>query len=83
MLVGKILLCAAGMGAVLGWLRHAIPPASDFGTRMITLLVEVGAGVAVYGLSALVLIRKELRGIRALFHKNPNSLTGQKDSRET
>jgi putative peptidoglycan lipid II flippase len=70
-LVGKILVCAACMGAVVGWLRLAIPPAPDFGTRLAALLIEVGAGLAVYGLCALVLIRNELRGIRRLFQKQP------------
>jgi putative peptidoglycan lipid II flippase len=68
-LVGKIGVCAVCMGAALGLLRHYLTPGSEFGARLLILLVDIGAGLAAYGLCALVLIKSELRGIRALFQK--------------
>ena len=65
----KMLFCAGCMGVVLYLLQQATPASTDFWQRLALLLGQIAAGLAAYGLAALVFIRKELRMLRALFKK--------------
>ncbi|MFA9454849.1 MAG: murein biosynthesis integral membrane protein MurJ, partial [Candidatus Aminicenantaceae bacterium] len=65
----KVLFCTGCMAAVLYFLQQAAPAPTDFWQRLALLLGQIAAGLAVYGLAALVIIRKELRMLRALFKK--------------
>lgn len=65
----KILLCTGFMGAVLYLLQQTASVPAGFWHRLALLLGQIAAGLVAYGLSALVLIRKELRMLKTLFHK--------------
>jgi putative peptidoglycan lipid II flippase len=65
--VFKILMCTACMAAVLFIMNHAIEsPSQDFWPKLTLLLAKIGVGIGMYGLSALVIIRKELGMLRTL-----------------
>ena len=65
----KILLCTGFMGVVLYLLQQSTPVPAGFWPRLALLLGQVAAGLAAYGMSALLLIRKELRMLKTLFQK--------------
>ncbi len=68
-LITKILFCAGCMGAVLYILRQSLPAPADFWPRLAFLLGQITAGLAAYGLAALIFIRREMQMLRTLFQK--------------
>ena len=65
--VFKILMCTACMAAALILMSRLIEPApQDFWPKLVLLLAKIGVGIGAYGLSALIIIRKELRMLRTL-----------------
>jgi putative peptidoglycan lipid II flippase len=65
----KILLCTGCMGVVLTFLQQAAPVASNLWPRLALLLGQMAAGLVVYGLSALIFIRRELLMLKTLLQK--------------
>jgi len=72
-----VLICAALMGAALVLLNQALNPPLEFWPRLFDLLIRIGAGMGVYGLSALLLMRRELQALRALFSRTGSEIRTQ------
>ncbi len=65
--VCKILICTVSMAAALSIMDRVMgSPPLDFWPKLVVLLVKICIGMGVYGLSAVVIIRKELRMLRTL-----------------
>jgi hypothetical protein len=62
------------MGAVLYLLQQTASVPAGFWHRLALLLGQIAAGLVAYGLSALVLIRKELRMLKTLFKKKTKDI---------
>ncbi len=64
--VGKILLCTGIMGTVVYFLNRGVPAAPGFWHRAAKTLALIVLGLVIYAASASVIIRRELRQLKAL-----------------